>query len=65
MYKCFENEIIKLIKQKNSLSEIEKNNFVEIRIPIKHCIKNMTKFWNNNGFSGNADSAHLFKIVNF
>ena len=62
---CFEKEITKIIKQKNYSSEVEINNNVEIRIPIKHCIKSTTSFWNKNGFSGNSDSVHLSKFVYF
>lgn len=65
LYSFYEKELTNMIKkriQQNSSSSYHRAS-IEVRIPIKHCIKHCAKFWNNNGFQGDQDSMHLSKFI--
>lgn len=66
LYSFYEIELTNKIKKitQNQQSTINiASKRIEVRIPIKHCIKNYALFWNKNGFQGNQDSVHLSKFI--
>ena len=65
LYKMFEHEVIQKLMTKNNIRTFHDGNSIEIRIPVKHCIKKCYPLWNKNGFSGDENSVHLSKIVYF
>lgn len=65
LYSFYEKELTNMINTRNrqNPSSAYQRASIEVRIPIKHCIKHCAKFWNNNGFQGNQDSMHLSKFI--
>ena len=69
LYGFYEKEITNKIKKKNYQQSLSANNCagkcIEVRIPIRHCIKHCTLFWKSNGFQGDKEAVqgHLSKFI--
>ena len=65
LYSFYEKELTNMIKQRIQRKSLSSDNraSIEVRIPIKHCIKHCAQFWNKNGFQGDKDSMHLSKFI--
>jgi hypothetical protein len=65
LYSFYEKELLDMIKKRNEQSFVipSSRKEIQIRIPIKHCIRHFYKFWNKIGFHGNQHDSQLSKFI--